>query len=102
MYVGESMKYDNMVNSLSDQLITSLMIQYQPITLKDRSSTRDILKLCQPYDATEDITALFSNQAVVLNKVVLAKKEADGKAESRLSTYLSTQLPLSDNPLPIS
>jgi hypothetical protein len=62
----------------------------QPIPVKDKSSAKDILKLCQPYDATTDIAALFSNQAVPLNKVVLANKETDAKTDSVLFFLLFT------------
>ena len=56
---------------------SSLTISYQPIPLKDKSTAKDILKLCLPYDATDNIAVLFSNQAVPLNKAILANKETD-------------------------
>ena len=45
--------------------------------VKDKSSAKDILKLIEPTSATDDLKALFSNQVVPLNEVVLADKERD-------------------------
>ena len=38
---------------------------------------KDIIKLCQPSDATDDIEAHFWNQAIPLNEVVIANEEKD-------------------------
>jgi len=61
---------------------SSLTIPHSPIPLKDKSTAKDILKLCQPYDATDDIAALFENQAVALNKVILTNKETDAATDT--------------------
>lgn len=45
--------------------------------MKDKSSVKDILKLVQPTSATDDLKALFENQVVPLNEVVLADRERD-------------------------
>ena len=45
--------------------------------VKDKSSAKDILRLIEPTSATDDLKALFGNQIVPLNEVVLADKERD-------------------------
>lgn len=61
----------------------------QPTPIKDKSSAKDILKLVEPMTATDDLKALFGNQVVPLNEVLLADKERD-----RLNNLVSSQVPL--------
>jgi hypothetical protein len=49
----------------------------QPVPVKDKSSAKDILKLIELTSATDDFKALFGNQIVPLNEVLLADKERD-------------------------
>ena len=49
----------------------------QPIPVRDKSSAKDILRLVEPTGATDDLKALFANQIVPINEVILADKERD-------------------------
>jgi len=49
----------------------------QPIPVRDKSSAKDILRLVEPTGATDDLKALFANQIVPINEVILADKEHD-------------------------
>lgn len=49
----------------------------QPIPVRDKSSAKDILRLVEPTGATDDLKALFVNQIVPVNEVILADKERD-------------------------
>ena len=57
-------------------------ITTQPMPVKDKSTAKDILRLIEPTSATDDMKALFGNQVVPLNEVVLADKERDRKNNS--------------------
>lgn len=60
----------------------------QPTPVKDKSSAKDILRLIEPTSATGDLKALFGNQVVPLNEVLLADKERD-----RLNNQVSLRVP---------
>jgi hypothetical protein len=60
-------------------VISLLTLGVKPLPLKDKSTAKDILKLVEPTNATDDLKALFGNQVVPLNEVVLADKERDRK-----------------------
>jgi hypothetical protein len=54
---------------------TFVDLSEQPTPVKDKSSAKDILRLIKPTSATDDFKALFRNQIVPLNEVLLADKE---------------------------
>lgn len=56
------------------------------IPVKDKSAAKDILRLIKPSSATDDLKALFENQVVPINEVLLADKEHD-----RLNNMVSLQ-----------
>jgi hypothetical protein len=47
------------------------------VPIRDKSAAKDILKLIEPTSATDNLKALFSNQVIPLNEVILADKEHD-------------------------
>lgn len=57
-------------------------ITTQPMPVKDKSTVKDILRLIEPTSSMDDMRALFGNQVIPLNEVMLADKEHDCKNNS--------------------
>ena len=55
-----------------------------------KSSAKDILKLREPADTTDLLTIIFANQAVPINKIVIANNKKDRK----INKVCNSPLPL--------